>query len=187
MRYFILGLLFSVNTLAHGGMFADYTQAYLADGMGKCNTRVEGVKPLKFVNVYGVCFPETVLSDNKNRELIILAVTELINPEQLDRVMKSELLQRQPTEAYRVIIDKQSDNLLTLADGSVVKTDQRAYVGILGYRKQAILYKHGEQWKLCVNRSSFNVDIIKYVKAHYSKSAMQGETVRNIEKMAPCV
>ncbi|MDH5360328.1 MAG: hypothetical protein OEX03_07175, partial [Gammaproteobacteria bacterium] len=134
----------------------------------------------------GVCFPETVLSDKKNRELIILAVTELKKPEQLDRVMKSELLQRQPTEAYRVSIDKQSDNLLTLVDGTVVKKDGRGYVGIIGYRKQAILYKHGKQWKLCVNRSSFNVDVITYVKAHYSKSAMQGETVRNIEKMAQC-
>lgn len=186
MRYFTFGILMLINTISHAGMFANFIGAYPADDKGACTSATVEIKTAPAKELHGVCIPVSVLSNVNNRELIILAVTELKNPQQLNKRMQEELLNRQPTEAYRVVVEESFGEIIKLTDGSVLKKSGHGGIGFTGYRKEAIFYKAHNQWKLCVNNSSITVDLKKPGTIHFSKTPLHGKSVRAIENMAPC-
>ena len=180
----IIFFLTSANVFS--AQFADVVGAYLANEKGECQSTTLYGKTVPDSNITGVCIPVTAIFDEKKKELISLAITELKNPDQLEAMIKHEIMKRQPTEAYEVEIDKHSEDIFKLVDGSVLEKTSSGYVGYVGYREDAILYKDGERWNLCVNDSSFKVDILKYVEYHYSKDKIHGKSVREIEAMDVC-
>ena len=187
MRYLLAIFTILLTSLnANAGQFADFVGAYLANEKGECKSTVFFQKEYPDSNINGVCVPVTSIIDEEKKDIISLAVTELKNPKQLEAMVQLELAKRQPTEAYEVEIDKHNDDIFKLVDGSVLEKTGYGYVGYIGYHEDGILYKDGKQWKLCVNSSSYKVDVLKYVKHHYSKNSIHGKSVKEIENMDVC-
>ncbi|MEZ8321483.1 hypothetical protein [Vibrio splendidus] len=186
MKSLLIVLILSVSPFSQAGQFADYVGAYLPNDTGECKTSIIYSKSYPDSNINGVCIPMLSMFDDEKKELITLAITELKNPEQLDAMVQLEVAKRQPTEAYEVKVDKKSDDIFKLVDGSVLEKVGYSYVGYVGYQEKSILYKDGEQWKFCVSGSSFKVDVLKYIEHHYSKSSISGKSVREIESIDVC-
>ena len=71
-------------------------------------------------------------------------------------------------------IDKDEGDILKLDNGSVVEITG-GYVGYIGYRKDAVLYKVRKSWKIWIEgKKSYNCDIIK---APSKKSSGTGEVI----------
>ena len=185
-KVFIFIFFSSSSSVVYAGKFADFIGAYLADENGKCKSTKYIGKEFPDSNINGVCIPVTAMFDDKKKGIVTLAITELTNPSQLDSMVKLELKKRQPTEAFEVEIDSYSNDIFKLVDGSVLEKTGSGYVGYIGYHEEAILYKDGSKWKLCVNDDSFDVDVLKYVQYHYSKDSINGKSVREIESMDVC-
>jgi hypothetical protein len=186
MKYLLISLVLIASPICQAGKFADFVGAYLPNDKGECKTSTFYGKDYPDSNISGVCIPMLAMLDKKKKELVTLAITELKNPEQLEVMVQLELAKRQPTEAYEVQIDKKSDDIFKLVDGSVLEKTGYGYVGYVGYHEESVLYKDGKQWQFCVNGSSFKVDVLKYVKYHYSKSFISGKSVKEIESMDVC-
>ncbi|MPX97534.1 hypothetical protein EHW61_12835 [Salinivibrio sp. VYel6] len=186
MKYLLIAIALVVSPVCKAGKIADFVGAYLANDKGECKTSTIYGKNYPDSNISGVCISMTAMFDEKKKELVTLAVTELKNPEQLEAMIQLELAKRQPTEAYEVQIKKKSDDIFKLIDGSILEKTGYGYVGYVGYHEESILYKDGEQWKFCVNGSSFKVDVLKYVEYHYSKDSISGKSVKEIESMDVC-
>lgn len=186
MKYLLIAIALIVSPVCQSGEIADFVGAYLPNKKGECKTSTIYGKDYPDSNISGVCIPMLAMFDEKKKDLVTLAITELKNPEQLEAMIQFELAKRQPTEAYEVQIDKKSDDIFKLVDGSILEKTGSGYVGYVGYHEESILYKDGEQWKFCVNGSSFKVDVLKYVKHHYSKDSISGKSVKEIESMDVC-
>lgn len=186
MKYLLIAIALIFTPVCNAGKIADFVGAYLADDSGECKTSTIYGEDYPDSNISGVCVPMSVMFDEKKKELLNLAITELKNPEQLEAMILQEFAKRQTTEAYEVQIDKKTDDIFKLVDGSILEKTGYGYVGYVGYHEESILYKDGEQWKLCVNGSSYKVDVLKYVKYHYSKDSISGKSVKEIENMDVC-
>ena len=186
MKYLLIALSLTISPISQAGKIADFVGAYLPNEKGECRTSIFFDKESPDSNIGGVCIPMIAMFEEQKKDLVTLAITELKNPEQLEVMIQLELTKRQPTEAYEVQIDKKNDDIFKLVDGTVIEKTGYGYVGYVGYREESILYKDGVQWKLCVNGSSFKVEIQKYVKYHYSKTSINGKSVREIEGMDIC-
>ncbi|MBD3610075.1 MAG: hypothetical protein HUJ30_05950 [Gammaproteobacteria bacterium] len=186
MRYLLIFTLMVFHTLANAGVFADFVGAYLADEDGLCLSEKSSGKTSRYINIFDVCLPKQMVQDVEKRELMILAVTELKYPENLDEMMRRELSKRQVTEAYKVEIDNLEKDEIKLVDGSVFKNVHGGHLGYLGYRKEALIYKDGKQWRMCVNGAPITIEPVVYVNVHYSKSVISDMSVRKIEQMKLC-
>jgi hypothetical protein len=62
---------------------------------------------------------------------------------------------------YITKIDEYNNDILKLANGAVVEIT-RGFLGFVGFRKDAILYKEGGSWKIWIEgKKVFNCDILK--------------------------
>ena len=62
---------------------------------------------------------------------------------------------------YITKIDEDKGDVLKLANGAVVEIT-RGFLGFVGFRKDAVLYKEGRGWKIWVEgKKSFNCDVLK--------------------------
>lgn len=177
-----LSFLFSINS--YSASFAEITGAYLPDENGCKQTKIFG-KVYDDSELNSVCIPMSTFLDENKSDLIMLAVTELKKPENLENVMRYELSKRQPIESYKVEIDERSSDIFKLVDGSVLEKTGSGYIGYVGYHEEAILFKDASQWKLCVNGSIVKVDILKMVQHHYSKDSLS-LSIKDIEKHEIC-
>jgi hypothetical protein len=58
-------------------------------------------------------------------------------------------------------IDEDKDNVLKLANGAVVEIT-RGFLGFVGFRKDAVLYKEGRGWKIWIEgKKAFSCDVLK--------------------------
>ncbi len=146
------------------------------------------------MTAFGFCIPhESQINDEKGI-FKTLAFIELTDSENLDYFINLELKGKLITVAYNVQVKKYKNNSFELVDGSILKTDSSRYVGYIGYNEKAILYirisrlggGYAPQWKLCVNRHIFNVEILKLVRNHHSKRRISGKTPLEIEDMSVC-
>lgn len=170
---------------AQAGKYADAAGIYRADEKGTCKSRKLYGKEFPDQNISGICVPITTLMNEEMQPLLRLGITELTNPAQLKAMERLELLRLQPTEAYKVEVDSFNDDIFKLVDGSILEKTGSGYVGYIGYHEDAILYRDASQWKLCVNDSSYKVDVLKNVQYHYSRDSFSA-TVAEIEKMDEC-
>lgn len=170
---------------AHAGKYADAAGIYLAGPKGECKSRKLYGKEFPDESISGVCVPITTLMNEEMQPLLRLGIVELTNPQQLEAMERLELLRRQLAEAYKVEIDSFNDDIFKLVDGSILEKAGSGYVGYIGYHEEAILYRDAGQWKLCVNDSSYKVDVLKNVKYHYSRDSFSA-SVAEIEKMDEC-
>lgn len=169
----------------HAGKYADAAGIYPVSPKGECKSRKLYGKEFPDQNISGVCVPVTTLMNEDMQPLLRLGIVELTNPQQLEVMERLELLRLQPAEAYKVEIDSFNDDIFKLVDGSILEKTGSGYVGYIGYHEDAILYRDGSQWKLCVNDSSHKVDVLKNVKYHYSRDSFSAP-VAEIEKMDEC-
>lgn len=133
-----------------------------------------------------------VFADDAKMAILKFAIAELHDPELLKRMIVDEVRKiyiasrtDSSPEAFEVEIDDYNNDIFTLVDGSILEKTGYGYVGYIGYHEDAILYRDGRQWKLCVNDSIFKVDILKHNKHHYSRTRID-KPVRAIEKSEPC-
>jgi hypothetical protein len=62
---------------------------------------------------------------------------------------------------YITKIDEDKDEVLKLANGAVVEIT-RGFLGFVGFRKDAVLYKEGRGWKIWIEgKKAFSCDILK--------------------------
>ena len=178
--------MLSLSSSAFSAGFAELVGAYKAEG-GKC-------KQSKFLgqlkddyNMNGVCIPSASMIDPKLEDLIILAVTELNNPEMLPMVIAAHREAREPVEkAFIVQIDDYDDDIFKLVDGSILE-NQSGYVGYTSYHQEAVLFKKDDQWKICVNDDIHRVEILKNGGAHYSRDHIYEQiSEKEIEDMDEC-
>lgn len=170
---------------AHAGKYADAVGIYLASPKGECRSHKLYGKEYPDQNISGVCVPITTLMNEKMQPLLRLGIVELTNPKQLGVMERIEILRHQPTEGYKVEVDSFNDDIFKLVDGSILEKTGSGYVGYIGYHEDAILYHDIGQWKLCVNDSSYDVDILKNVQYHYSRDSFSA-SITEIEKMDEC-
>lgn len=170
---------------AHAGKYADAAGIYLASPKGECKSHKMYGKYFPDQNISGVCVPITTLMNEKIQPILRLGIVELTNPKQLEAMERLEILRHQPTEAYKVEVDSFNDGIFKLVDGSILEKTGSGYVGYIGYHEEAILYRDTGKWKLCVNDSSYDVDILKNVQYHYSRDSLRA-SVAEIEKMDEC-
>lgn len=58
-------------------------------------------------------------------------------------------------------IDEDKDDVLKLANGAVVEIT-RGFLGFVGFRKDAVLYKEGRGWKIWIEgKKAFSCDVLK--------------------------
>ncbi|HBH11634.1 MAG TPA: hypothetical protein DDX29_00705 [Clostridiales bacterium] len=63
--------------------------------------------------------------------------------------------------AYKTIIDSDDGDVLKLDNGAIVEISY-GYLGYVGYRKDAVLYKSGHQWKIWIEgKKSYKCDLLK--------------------------
>jgi len=186
MQYVIAFFVLVISANANSGQYADFVGVYLADENGDCKSTFFLGEEVPDSNMNGACFPITTTFDKKKNDLLLIAIIELTDPENLDYHLQREVLKRQPTEAFEVEVDTHKDDIFRLSDGSILEKTSSGYIGYIGYHEDAVLYKDDAQWKLCVNDNSHEVDVLKYVESHYSKSYIRGKSVREIEAMEPC-
>lgn len=63
--------------------------------------------------------------------------------------------------AYKTKIDSDDGDVLKLDNGAIVEISS-GYLGHVGYRKNAVLYKSGRQWKIWIEgKKSFRCDLLK--------------------------
>lgn len=197
MRFVFVMLLGLISAPAQAGQFADILGAYLPNGKGECRY----TKPpfgmdilLSEMTAFGICIPHDSQINDEKGVFKILAFIELTDPDNLDAFVDLELQGKLTTVAYRVQVKKYKNNTFELVDGSILKKDSSRYVGYIGYNEKAILYirisqlggGYAPQWKLCVNRHIFNVEISKLVRNHHSKRRISGKTPLEIEDMSVC-
>lgn len=62
---------------------------------------------------------------------------------------------------YITKIDEDNDDVLKLDNGGIVEIT-RGYLGYVGYRKDAVLYKDGSSWKIWIEgKKAFSCDILR--------------------------
>jgi len=187
LRFAIFSVIFFaifVNT-AKSAQYAEMTGAYMPDDDGECSYSTMFDRTMPDRKVSGVCIPVVALFEEDLKELLPLAITELKNPEKLEELEKLERKRRQPIRAYKVEVDDFDDGIFKLVDGSILEKKDHSYVGYLSYHEDGILYKYLEQWKLCVDGDSYEVDVLKNEKRHYSRRSFRA-SVLEIEKMEEC-
>ena len=90
MKAILLSILIVLSFTAHAGRFADAIGAYLADQNGQCRVTELSGKKFPDTNISGVCIPITTMLelDEEKQSLVLLAITELKNPEYLEAMVK---------------------------------------------------------------------------------------------------
>jgi hypothetical protein len=79
---------------------------------------------------------------------------------------------------YITKIDDCTDDVLKLENGAIVET-KSGYLGFVGFRKRAVLYKDARGWKIWIDgKKSFNCDVLKSPQYQTAKS---GEKVSIVE------
>lgn len=65
------------------------------------------------------------------------------------------------SSVYITKIDEDKDDVLKLANGGIVEIT-RGFLGFVGFRKVAVLYKEGRGWKIWIEgKKAFNCDILR--------------------------
>jgi hypothetical protein len=178
--------MFLLSTSAFSAGFAELVGVYKAEN-GKCK-QSEFLGQLKDdYNMNGVCIPSASMIDPKLKDLILLAVTELNNPDILPMVIAAHKESRKPVEiAFVVEIDDYDDDIFKLVDGSKLE-NQGGYVGYTSYHQDAVLFKKNNQWKICVNDDIHRVKMLKDGGAHYSRDRIYEQvSEKEIEEMEEC-
>jgi len=79
---------------------------------------------------------------------------------------------------YITKIDDCTDDILKLDNGAIVET-KSGYLGFVGFRKKAVLYKDIRGWKIWIDgKKSFNCEVLKSPQYQTAKS---GEKVSIVE------
>jgi len=65
------------------------------------------------------------------------------------RLLQDQALSPSSGKAYMTIVDSDDDDLLTLENGAVVEVTN-GYLGYIGYRKNAVLFKTGYSWRIWI-------------------------------------
>lgn len=76
------------------------------------------------------------------------------------KIQREKALQSDGTIAYQTKISSDSDEIIKLENGAIVKVS--SYFGYLGYRKTAILYGSGHRCKIWIaGKKSYNCELLK--------------------------
>ena len=180
----IVLLLISASSIA--GKFADYVGTYWPNGNGQCRSTALGSQKYSDFKISGVCVPISAAMDPRREKLIQLAITEMTNPEQLDAMIRLQMTRSQPTEAFRVQVEDNDDDIIELVDGSVLEKTSYGYIGYISYREDAILFQDIDEWKLCVDGDEFKVDILNQGSNSYGRESLYGQSVNDIESSDMC-
>lgn len=82
--------------------------------------------------------------------------------------------------AYKTKIDSDDGDVLKLDNGAIVEISS-GYLGYVGYRKNAVLYKTDRQWKIWIEgKKSYNCDLLK-TPSYGSVSSVEELTITEIK------
>lgn len=162
---------------------------YLPDAQGKCKTYASQYGNLEDLNFNAVCVPlNTWLSAKTDfdKDIIYLGTLELTDPALAKIWLERKIIQgTQNAEAYEVEIESFSGNFFKLTDGSVLENRSSGYVGYIGYHEEAIFFKDGSDWNLCVNNNAHKVEVIRDATSSYNRQSIS-KTVYEIMEMDIC-
>jgi hypothetical protein len=132
-----------------------------------------------------VCIPTHVIG-TVDTTMITLAMAELISPEMLQIMLARQAMgELSLPEVYEVEVDDDDGDVYDLTDGTVVRATENKYVGYIGYREAAVLYRNGSDWHLCVSGANFEVEILREAQRSYGRRAISA-SLRDIEAMDAC-
>ena len=153
----LMASLFAVNTMAQ--------DVQLPNQDGQCTA---GYFPYK-----GVCVSSNAI-ERKGADAIARQITEFMMKN------RSKIKAKEPN-ICSTKIDEDNGDILKLENDGIVEISS-GYLGYVGYRKDALLFKDGRQWKLWIEgKKVFKVDLLRSPSSCRSPSTYQIEAAANDE------
>lgn len=132
-----------------------------------------------------VCVPWTSIG-RFDTSVIQMAIAELVDPALLQRLVIEKMLGNAPVaEAYEVEVDRKDGSVFDLTDGAVLRTLETKYIGYLGYHEEAIVFRDGGDWHLCVDGEVVEVEVLRDPSRSYNRRRISA-TRNEILQMRPC-
>ena len=143
-----------------------FAQDFMYPRAGRC--------PATHLKFQGVCIGSQILEE-RDTETVVRQMMEFKaknNPPPEARGSLSACLTK---------IDEDKDDILKLENGAIVEIT-RGYLGYVGYRKNALLFKESSRWKIWIEgKKVFPVDLYREPQSCRTPSAYPIEAVVNDE------
>lgn len=193
MRILVAGLILALSvcpTAAQSpqpefGGFAKPLGAYLLDGRSECGFSNSYMGETQDTQFGQVCVPQVTVQA-VDAFTLSLIIAELTDPTLYRALLMKQMMGDVPvSEAFAVEVEKRSDDVFDLTDGTVLRKTGAGYVGYVGYHEEGILYEESGNWIFCVSGSSFEVEILREAQRSFGRSDISA-TKKELERMDPC-
>ncbi len=133
-----------------------------------------GQCPESHLKFQGVCISSKIL-DERDTETVVRQMMKFKSQN------KPPLGSRGSLSACLTKIDEDKDDILKLENGAIVEVT-RGYLGYVGYRKDALLFKEGSRWKIWIEgKKVFPVDLYREPQSCRAPSSYPIEAAVNDE------